>query len=146
NVVVVNQTFAKKFLLNKNPIGERFRYKGQPGEYQIIGVVRDFPTFPPTVTLEGEPVAYHPAAPGDLQTFVISAKYAGSVPAVDTEKSAVTEQFRKVAANIDPALQLRRVVPLSLYYTNVRTIWRTLAWGVGLVTSSVLLLSAAGIY
>jgi putative ABC transport system permease protein len=41
---------------------------------------------------------------------------------------------------------MRRVVPLSDYYTNVRSIWRNLAWGVGLVTSSVLLLSAAGIY
>ena len=57
-----------------------------------------------------------------------------AVPPVETEKSAVTERFRRIAAEVDPALQLRRVVPLSLYYTNVRSIWRYLAWGVGLVT------------
>ncbi len=144
--VVVNQTFAKKFLLNRSPIGERFRYRGQTGEFQIVGVVRDFPTFPPSVTLEGEPVVYHPAVPGDLQTFVISAKFGGPLPAIDSEINSFTYRFRTIAAAVDPALQLRRVVPLSLYYTNVRTIWRTLAWAVGLVTSSVLLLSAAGIY
>jgi ABC-type antimicrobial peptide transport system permease subunit len=108
--------------------------------------VRDFPSFPPSVTLDGEPVVYHPALPGDLQTFVISAKYSGPVQAAETEKSVVTERFRQIAAGVDPALQLRRVVPLSLYYTIVRSIWRFLAVGVGLLTSSVLLLSAAGIY
>lgn len=143
--VVVNQTFAKKFLAGRNPIGERFRYKELLGEYQIVGVVRDFPSFPQSVTLDGEPVVYHPARAGDLQTFVISAKYEGSVPAA-AEDNAFTDRFRQIAAGVDPALQLRRVVPLSTYYTNVRSIWRFLALGVGLLTSSVLLLSAAGIY
>jgi predicted permease len=146
NSVIVNQTFAKKFLADRNPIGERFRYRGLEGERVIVGVVRDFPQFPPSVTLDGEPVVYQPASPGDLQTFVISAKYSGPVQAAETEKSVVTERFRQLAVGVDPALQLRRVVPLSLYYTNVRSIWRFLAVGIGLLTSSVLLLSAAGIY
>jgi ABC-type antimicrobial peptide transport system permease subunit len=43
-------------------------------------------------------------------------------------------------------LQLRRVSPLVDRYREVRTPWRALAWAIGLGTSSVLLLSAAGIY
>jgi putative ABC transport system permease protein len=37
-------------------------------------------------------------------------------------------------------------VALSQFYDEVRSFWRYLAWGIGLVTTSVLLLSAAGIY
>ena len=37
-------------------------------------------------------------------------------------------------------------VPLSTFYDDVRSFWRYLAWGIGLVTMSVLLLSAAGIH
>ena len=56
------------------------------------------------------------------------------------------ERFRQIGAEVDPALQLRRVVPLSEFYDQVRSLWRYMAWGIGPVTISVLLLSAAGIY
>jgi ABC-type antimicrobial peptide transport system permease subunit len=56
------------------------------------------------------------------------------------------DRFRAIGADVDPALQLRRIVPLSDFYVELRSFWRYLAWGVGLLTISVLLLSAAGIY
>jgi predicted permease len=41
-VAVVNQTFAKTFFPNENPIGKRFSYEAdKPGEIEIVGLVRD---------------------------------------------------------------------------------------------------------
>jgi putative ABC transport system permease protein len=150
NAVIVNRTFAQEFLVDGSALGRRFRYaragtppSGAPVQqewYQIVGVVRDFPGFSPAPFSNGEPTVYHPAAPGDVHPFVLSVRFNGGIPA------GVAERFRKIGAEIDPALQLRRVVPLSSFYDDVRSVWRYLAWGTVLVTMSVLLLSAAGIY
>ena len=39
-VAVVNQTFAKKFFGDSNPIGRRIG-SGDPGEFEIVGAVED---------------------------------------------------------------------------------------------------------
>jgi putative ABC transport system permease protein len=150
HTVIVNDTFVGKLLKNRSPLGVRFRYlRSSASEaaaeaprpaYQIVGVVRDFPRFPPTFSTNREPVVYHPAAPGAVHPLMFSVRFAGSVPA------GVIERIRAIGAEIDPALQLRRVVPLSRFYDDLRFFWRYVAWGIGLVTASVLLLSAAGIY
>jgi putative ABC transport system permease protein len=141
NAVIVNRTFLEKLGSPSASLGaSRFRYKGRPATYQIVGVVSDFPRFPPSPSLDGQPVVYHPAAIGDIPNVVITAKFAGAFP------DGVADRFRKIAAEIDPALQVRHVGSLSAYYRDLRSIWRYLAWGAGLVTMSVLLLSAAGIY
>ena len=54
--------------------------------------------------------------------------------------------MRGAGAQVDPALQLRRVVPLSDFYDELRSVWRTIAWAAGIITISVLLLSAAGMH
>jgi putative ABC transport system permease protein len=166
HAVIVNRTFEQEFLdpsttLRVHPehgrgmetrsaLGVRFRYSRAPTRpkatsaaeewYQIIGVVRDFPGFSPAPFSDGEPTVYHPAAPGDVHPFMLSVRFDGSVPA------GFIDRFRAIGAEVDPALQLRRVVPLSEFYDQLRSVWRYLAWGIGLVTTSVLLLSAAGIY
>ena len=40
--VVVNQTFAKKYFPNEDPIGKRFTFDTtKPDEQEIVGLVRD---------------------------------------------------------------------------------------------------------
>jgi ABC-type antimicrobial peptide transport system permease subunit len=51
-----------------------------------------------------------------------------------------------MAAEVDPTLQLTSVGVLSDLYDTLRAPFRSLAWAAALVTTSVLLLSAAGIY
>ncbi len=148
NAVIVNRTFAQSFLENRSALGLRFRYlraRPQTGAqvdewYQIVGVVGDFPSFPPAPGSGSAPTVYHPAAPGDDHVVVLSVRFSGHVPA------GFIDRFRKIGAEVDPALQVRRVVPLSEFYDEQRSFWRQLAWALGLVTMSVLLLSAAGIY
>jgi len=88
----------------------------------------------------GEPTIYHPAAAGDIDPVTLSVRFAGQVPA------GFINRFRHIGAEIDPALQLHGVGSLAAEYTEVRAAWRTLAWAIGVVTSSVVLLSAAGMY
>jgi predicted permease len=147
NAVVVNRAFTRQFLENRSPLGLRFHYARAKGEetqatewYHVVGVVRDFPSFPTSPGSEGVPTVYHPAAPGDVHPFVLSVRFSHTIP------PGFIERFRTIGAEVDPALQLNRVVQLSGFYDEVRSLWRHLAWGIALVTCSVLLLSAAGIY
>ena len=143
NTVIVNRTFMQKFAKNRSPLGVRFRYvrpamlSGPERHewYQIVGVVGDFPSFP-----SSSPTVYHAVAPGDIDTVAMSLRFSGNIPA------GIVERLREIGAEVDSALQLRRVVPLAEFYHEVRSFWRHMAWALGVVTTSVLLLSAAGIY
>jgi putative ABC transport system permease protein len=149
NAVVVNRTFVQTFLNDRSPLGVRFRYTSPdtrlpdseaPREsYQIVGVVRDFPSFPPALAVDDQAVVYHPVAPGAVHPFSLSVRFNGGIPA------GFTDRFRAIGAEVDPALKLP-ARPLSAFYNEIRALWRYVAWGIGLVTMSVLLLSAAGIY
>ena len=151
NTVVVNRAFVQEFLSTSTPaeaLGVRFRYVApyeRPGTapettYQIIGIVADFPRFPREPGSDGDPTVYHAASPGDVHPFVLSVRFGGSAP------SGFIDRFRAITAEVDPALQLRRAMPLVDYYYQLRSFWRYLAWGVALITVTVLLLSAAGMY
>jgi hypothetical protein len=147
NTVIVNETFVRHFI-DGNPLGIRFRYvtpDERPGtteetSYQIVGVVHDFPGFPHEPGSDGKPTAYHAAAPGDVHPFVLSVRAMGGT------RAGFTDRFHAIGVAIDLALQLRQVMPLTEFYAQRRSFWRYVAWGIGLVTISVLLLSAAGIY
>jgi hypothetical protein len=142
---IVNRTFAELLEQPNEAVGVRFRdadattYAQGPEWYQVVGVVDDFPGFPRDPGAGGEPSVYLPAAPGDFQVAVLSVRFNGSVP------GDLAERFRLIAAGVDPALQLRRIVPLSQFYLELRSVWRSMAWAVGIVTLTVLLLSAAGV-
>jgi putative ABC transport system permease protein len=147
DAAIVNRTFVETLLPDRNPLGVRFRLAGesQPGtetsheSYQIVGVVRDFPSFPPALALDDVAVAYLPTAPGKMPSVMLSVRFHGSIPA------GFIDRVRAIGAEVDPSLQLHGR-PLTAFYNEMRSLWRYVAWGLGLVTISVLLLSAAGIY
>lgn len=145
--VIVNRTFVTDLLKPASrPLGTRFHYASvastdataMPEWYEIVGVVEDFPGFPRTPGSEGEPTVYHPVGAGAVHPAVLTIRFSDTLPA------GVAERIREIGAEVDPAMQLRRVVPLSDFYDELRHVWRSIAWAVALVTASVLLLSAAG--
>jgi hypothetical protein len=143
--VIVNRSFVDMYLQEPNPLGLLFRYDkpnvAQVGWHQIVGVVQDFPAFPIiNFWREGEPTIYHPAGVGDLSPAVLSVRFAGEVP------PTFINRFRHIGAEVDPALQLTEVGVLSDRFDELRALMRSVAWATALVTASVLLLSAAGIY
>jgi predicted permease len=143
--VVVNRSFVEAYLQEPDALGLLFRYGASSPTapivwYQIVGVVRDFPVFPLNFHREREPTIYHPAGVGELDRVLVSVRFAGTPP------PAFVNRFRVVGAEVDPTLQLTKVGVMSDLYETSRGPLRSLAWAAGLVTASVVLLSAAGIY
>ncbi len=149
NGVIVNRHFVEEFTGASAVLGRQFRYSQQaPGGdaarpspwYEVIGVVDDFPAFRLEPGVEAQATVYHPAAAGDIHPVVMSVRLRGAVP------DGFVGRFRQIAAEVDPALQLRGAMLLATFYDTKRTALRFLAVAVAIVTLSVLLLSAAGIY
>jgi hypothetical protein len=138
--VIVNRTFVTELADQAKVLGLRFRHSPRPELYEIVGVVDDFPGFPRDPGSEGEPTVYHPAAPGELPLAVLSLRFSGAVP------TDIADRIRRIGADIDPALQVERVIPLSDFNDELRSVYRALAWAVVVVMLSVLLLSAAGVH
>ena len=138
--IVVNRSFVEEFLPDRAALGVRIHYQDSSAWHEIVGVVNDIPDFPSALRLDTKPNVYHPVAPGDLPTVVLSVRFEGPV------RRGFVERVRELGARVDPALQFRRLTTLGEFYGQLRSVWRSIAWGAGLVTLSVLLLSAAGIY
>jgi predicted permease len=144
--VVVNRSFVEMYLLEPNAVGLSFRFDNKAANaapvrwYQIVGVVHDFPTFAVNLTREREPTIFHPAGVGEISPVLLSVRFAGAIPAT------FMHRFREIGAEVDPTLHLTEMGVLADHYETLRGTLRTAAWAAALVTTSVLLLSAAGIY
>lgn len=144
---IVNRTFVDDLLEpSTGALGTQFRYAAAGGGeapsewYEIVGVVDDFPGLPRAPGSGGEPTVYHPMSSGAAHPAVLSIQYGNTPPAT------LAQRVRQIGAEIDPSMQLRRVVPLSAFYDEARSAFQTVALAVALVTGAVLLLSAAGVH
>jgi putative ABC transport system permease protein len=146
--VVVNQGFVREVLGGGGALGRRVRYVGRsgdadPGEipmgrwYEIVGVVSDFPNAMEPGTLAR---VYHPLPEGRLYPVTLSLRVRGGTPA------AFSRRLGDIAMALDPTLRLGNVVPLDQDLRDMQGMMRVTALAIGLVTLSVLLLSAGGIY
>jgi predicted permease len=155
-VVIVNRSFVKRVLGDRNPIGRRIRYvrfeesgpvpdpKSGPW-YEIVGVVRDLgmaigadqgtaPGTDPKVA-----GIYHPVAPGDLYPAHVALQMRG-------DPVAFVPRLRAIATSVDPALRLYDIMPLS-NATESELQFLSFWFRLLLMASAVaLVLSLAGIY
>ena len=144
---IVNRTFVDDLLEPSTaPLGTQFRYASNaPGGtlsdwYEIVGVVDDFPGLPRAPGAGGEPTVYHPMQSGAAHPAVLS------IDIGETPAASITQRVREISAEIDPSIQMQRVVPLSSFYNDQRAAFQSMALAVGIVTAAVLLLSAAGVH
>ena len=143
--VIVNRAFVDVYLQEPSALGVVFRYENKSpsapqGQYQIVGVVRDFPAYPINFQRDREPTIYHPVGLGDIARPLLSVRFADAAP------PAFINRFRQIAAEVDPTLQLTGVGVMADLNAAGRSALRGLAWAATLITASVLLLSAAGVY
>jgi predicted lysophospholipase L1 biosynthesis ABC-type transport system permease subunit len=111
-----------------------------PGPWlEVVGVVADVPA---ASMAPGAAAAtlYHPASRDDGHFALLAVHVRGRDPA------AFAARLREVAATIDRTVQVRDVRPLDVVLRDQQTELRLVAWSTGIVTLSVLLLSAAGLY
>jgi predicted permease len=144
DAVIVNRNLADTIAPGGNALGRRFRYVRATGSewlhgpevdrwYEVVGVVGNLP-----VTTDAR-VAYHAAAPGQIHPAQLQLRLRGG-------PTGLAERLRKVAASVDPTLQVDEVRTLADIYREHRFGDNLGAITIGAVTGSVLLLSAAGLY
>lgn len=141
--VIVSQAFAERLLGTRDAVGRRIRYAsseaaGASAWYEIVGVVADLQTNPFDSKLL-TPTLYHPLA--------VTGSVAGGVVirTSGTAASGNTTRLRELMAAIDPTARLSTFSLVEVYRQG-NVALRLVAVATVLVTVSVLLLSAAGIY
>jgi ABC-type antimicrobial peptide transport system permease subunit len=148
-VVIVDDTFVRK--VGGNVIGRRLRYvdteEGDAAKnpwYEIVGVVPAFSTdftAPNGPSTNGpSPRVFHPGRPGTRAMTTMVFRLSGSA------SPQLTSRLRQLAATVHPALRLETVEGVVESWNNGQKFLRLMATAIVIVMSSVLLLSAAGIY
>jgi hypothetical protein len=145
--VLVNQSFVRDALGGASALGRRLRHAGRMDDgqsavqmqwHEIVGVVNDYPAQPMEPDAP-RAMVYHPIAAGESTEFM-AMRLNGISP------SGFGERLREIVADVDPALRVHDVRPLDVALREEHLAMRMVALGLAIVTASVILLSAAGIY
>jgi hypothetical protein len=145
-VAIVNRSFAEQLFEHGDVLGQRFAFlRGGSAErasqtLEIVGVVDDFPKFPSSPGARGVPIIYQLSSVESMLLAIMSIRFEDAVP-VD-----VVGRLRAIGAAVDASVPLRDVELLTTFYSRNRGLWRFMSWTLALITVSILLLSAAGIY
>lgn len=138
---IVDQTFVRQVLGNDTAIGRRIRpvaaAGAEPGPWlEIVGVIPDRPAN----TSQGR--LYVPAQSGGrgLGSSIHIALHAGS------DSAAMARRLQTIGTNLDPALRLGTVRGLDEIYAEAQMAGNLTSYALAIVTMSVLVLSAAGLY
>ena len=143
-VVIVNNTFVRRVLGGRNPIGQRVRHVADESSrvpsfdgpwYEIVGVVRDLGT----TSGYGESGIYHPVALADTYPLHVALHVRG-------EPESFAPQLRTAASELDATLRLHDLMPLNEAVrddVNFYDFWFRLTT---FVSSITLFLSLAGIF
>ena len=141
-VMIVNESFARHVLGERNPIGQRVRVTA--GEidayasedwYEIVGMVRDFGWQLPLP--HEQSAMYLPSLPSGR---------AGSLAVRMRDPATFPTRLRMLAADVDPTIRLTEVQPLAQVGGGEAQMNWTLTSIAWLIGSIVLLLSATGIH
>jgi hypothetical protein len=138
---IVDQTFVQQVVGDGNALGRRIRPAPAPGSeagpwYEIVGIVADRPAN----TSQGR--IYLPALPGARgpASSIYLALHAGPDP------SAMSRRLHEIGTSLDPALRLDDVRRLDAVHSETQMASNLTFYALAIVTLSVLLLSAAGLY
>ena len=148
--VIVNESFAREFFGEQNPVGRRFRYVEQESQwarppagesglpYEIVGVAREVGlTIDPD--LPHAAGVYHPLNTDDASPLYLAMRVAG-------EPSSFVPRLRALAAAVDPTLRI--MDPQTIDQAASDTLLAYASWFKVIVIAGALalLLSNAGIY
>lgn len=137
---VVDQTFVRQVIGDSSAIGRRIRPVPAPGAeagpwYEIVGIVPDRPAH----TSQGR--MYVAMRTGTQQPQAAHlALHAGLDPA------ATLRRLTAIAANLDPGVRVEDVRRLDEVYGEAQLSSNLISYALAIVTLSVLILSAAGLY
>ena len=142
-VLIVNESFARHVLGGRNPVGHRVRITvgedmSLAGDewYLIVGMVKDFGWQLPQP--HEQSAMYRPVPPGPGNDFSLAVRV--------QDPEAFSARLRAIAAEVDPAIRLTKVQPLTDVGGGEATMNWTLTSVAWLISAIVLLLSSTGIH
>ncbi|MGE5326131.1 MAG: FtsX-like permease family protein [Deltaproteobacteria bacterium] len=136
-VAVVNEAFARRYIRQVDPVGERLMTGIGPEKVEVIGVVQD--TKYDSVLAEAPPIIYMPLRPKFIPNFrVIEVRVAG-----DSVAAAATIQ--KIVRGVDPTLPAD-VRLLTDFISQSLIIQGLVARVSGFFAALALLLACLGLY
>jgi predicted permease len=145
---VVNRSFVAHFLGGGNALGRRVRPSAQQPDqrtaaaagpalwWEIVGVVDDFPGLLAPNALR--PKLYLPLHPAETYPLTMAVRGASV--------AATADRIREIAMEVEPGLSFTSIRRLADILEDAVKVQRLALLGLVMVTLSVVLLSAAGIY
>ena len=138
-VVVINETLARAYFPNENPIGQRIALRGDPDELrEIVGIVADINQF--GLDKENKPTFYAPMRQED------AGRSLGLVIHTATDPAALLPALRERIRNVDKLTAITRVRTLEELVSASVAQPRFYALLLGLLATIALTLAVIGIY
>jgi predicted permease len=139
NSVLINRTLAERLASSPGgPLGRRIRDRStrtseSEGWYEIVGVVADLPANDEALRL------YLPLTPGEVSPLMLTFR-------INPRVSGAAGRLREIAGSLHPQLLVDEVDPLEDRYLRFQGERIRTVYALAIVTLSVVLLSAAGMY
>ncbi len=137
-VVLVNETMARRFFPNREPIGERLKFGERARDtLEIIGVVADVKN--DDLEEQADPAVYVPYAqqPWSTMNLIVQAQQ---------DPAQLAAAVRGAVREMDRHLPVSHVKPLRQMIDERASAKRVLTWTMGVFAGIALLLAALGIY
>ena len=146
--VIVDLSFAQRFLNGTSAVGRRMRYaarpNGQPSPwYEIVGVAENLRRNPIDPDIVGPTVLY-PVAPEQLAGVSLTVRLRGS--AASRMNEGFARKAHQILAAVDPALRMGEVQARAQADSEDALAVRLVALALSCILVTVLLFSAAGVY
>jgi predicted permease len=136
-VMIVNETFAKLFFPDVDPVGRRVKYRGDGPWMTVVGVARDIKHY--GLEREMRPGVYIPLdqnPPGS----------ASVVMRTSVDPASVVAAARAALREIDPEIPMYRVITMAERVRDSIWVRRTYSTLIGAFAAVALLLAVGGIY
>lgn len=139
SVVLINQTFAKKYFPGEDPIGRRLAYEGSHETMEIIGIVDDIKEG--QLDTENRATLYAPFTQGWFRSFMLIVRTLQAEQSLLPVLSATIHQ-------IDPDIATQGATTMRDVIDDSRSAYlhRLSAWLVGGFAVLALMLSIVGLY
>jgi putative ABC transport system permease protein len=147
-LVVVNETFARHFWLEQNPIGKRIHRLGEQGSYQVIGLLRDEKH--DGLDQKAPPSVFFPyakaLATADTPERCPFLREMSIVLRGAIDPKALLDPAREIVSQLDPDVPMYGAQTMAEHLQ--RSLWarRACSWLFGVFAILAVLLAAAGVY
>jgi predicted permease len=146
--VIVDRSFAQRFLKGTTAVGRRMRYAANPNRppspwYEIVGVVENLRRNPIDPDVVGPTILYA-VAPEQLTGVSLTVRLRGS--AASRMNEGFARKVHNILAAVDPALRMNEVRASFQADSEDALAVRLVALALSCILVTVLLFSAAGVY